>query len=601
MPTASMNFTRGGRGDAFVAALLFCASGLCVLCVAAILCFLLWFCLPLLSWRELSAVFSWRWEPFGGHFGILPMVAGSLALSISALALAWPLGLGLTLFVHGLGPRALARPLLFVVRLMTGVPTVVYGLVAAIGLVPLVRAALSGSGFCWLTCALMLALLALPTIVLVLDGQLALIAPRLRLTAAALGLTPAQELLRLALPMSGRGLRTAATLGFARALGDTLLPLMLSGNAAQLPHSPLDSLRALTAHIALVVATDSQSEAYGSLFACGLLLFGVSFLVNLGLRRLARGEGGGVSALAWLPGGRVAGPVAERLAVAFSWFAALAVPAALALLLGYLLRRGGGVMGPALFFGDTPPLDALLRGAPVFDGLWPACLGSLWLVGLSACLAVPLGVAGGIHLSEAATGRAGRLAAFCVDLLAGVPSILMGLFGFALILLLRRSFWPGANTCLLLSALCLAMLVLPYVVSATRASLRALPEELRLTCAALGLPRWRAVFRVLLPAAGRGVLGGVVLAIGRAAEDTAVIMLTGVVAGAGNPGGLADKFEALPFTIYYLAAEHQSPEELDLAFGAALVLLCLTALLSGAARRLRQGLTRRWESGGARA
>ncbi len=402
MPTASMNSTRGGRGDALVAALLFCASGLCVLSVAAILAFLAWFCLPLLSWRELSAVLTWRWEPFGGHFGILPMVVGSLALALSALLLAWPLGLGLTLFIHGLGPRVLARPLLFVVRLMTGVPTVVYGLVAAIGLVPLVRGALSGSGFCWLTTALMLALLALPTIVLVLDGQLALVAPRLRLTAAALGLTRAQELLRLALPMSGRGLRTAATLGFARALGDTLLPLMLSGNAAQPPHSLLDSLRALTAHIALVVATDSQSAAYGSLFACGLLLFGVSFLVNLGLRRLSRGAD--VSALAWLPPGRLA----ERLAVAFSWFAALIVPAALALLLGFLLLRGGGTLGLTLFFGDTPPLDAMLRGAPVFDGLWPACLGSLWLVGLSACLAVPLGVAGGIHLSEAATGRAGR-------------------------------------------------------------------------------------------------------------------------------------------------------------------------------------------------
>jgi len=583
-----------GRGERIVTALLFGASAVCVLCVAAILGFLAWFCLPLLSWRELSVVLSWRWEPAGGSFGILPMAVGSLLLAGSALLLAWPLGLGLCLFVHGLGPRRLARPLLALVRLMTGVPTVVYGLVAAFLLVPFVRRALSGSGYCWLAAALMLALLALPTIVLVLDGQLRLVEPRLRLTAASLGLTRAQELLRLALPMSARGLRTAGVLGFSRALGDALLPLMISGNAAQLPHSPLDSLRTLTAHIALVVATDSQSAAYSSLFACGLLLFGVSYTVNLGLRRLGSAQGGGATGgMTRLPAGRWL----EPLAVALAWLSAVAVPAALAVLLGYLVWRGAPTLGLSLIFGDTPPLDALLRGAPVFDGLWPACLGTLWLVFLSACIAVPLGVASGIHLAEYATGRAGRLAAFCVDLLAGVPSILMGLFGFALILLLRRSFWPQANTCLLLSALCLAMLVLPYLFSATRSCLEGLPRELRLACAALGLSRWQTVSRVLLPAAGQGVLGGVILAIGRVAEDTAVILLTGVVVGAGTPASLTDKFEALPFTIYYLAAEHQTPQELDLAFGAALALLCLTALLFGAARRLRSGMARRWESG----
>ncbi len=176
-----------------------------------------------------------------------------------------------------------------------------------------------------------------------------------------------------------------------------------------------------------------------------------------------------------------------------------------------------------------------------------------------------------------------------MDLLAGVPSILMGLFGFALILLLRRTLWPSANTCLLLSALCLALLVLPYLVSATRSCLAGLPAELRLTCASLGLTRWQAVSRVLLPAARQGVMGGVILAIGRAAEDTAVILLTGVVAGAGRPGALTDKFEALPFTIYYLAAEHQTPQELDLAFGAALTLLALTLALFALARRLGAG------------
>lgn len=577
-------------------ALLSGAAGVSVLCVACILGFLAWFSLPLVfsgqgQPGQLGAVLSWTWQPTSGRFGILPMALGSLLLASSAMLLAWPLGLGLALFAHGLGPRLAARPLLALVRLMTGVPTVVYGLVSVFLLVPLVRAAFEGtSGFSWLAAMLVLALLVLPTVALVLDGQLRLVVPGLRLTAASLGLTPAQTLVRLGLPQCGQGLKAAAALGFGRAVGDTLIALMLSGNAAQVPHSPLDSLRALTAHIGLVLATDSQSQAYGSIFACGLLLFGFSLAVNLGLRALRPASGSAGLSLPRLPG-------LEAGATVLAWVSALLVPASLAALLGFLLLRGLPTLGPALFFGDTPPLDALIRSAPVFDGLWPACLGTLWLVGLAALLAVPVGIAGGIHLAEFATGRAARLASFCVDLLAGVPSILMGLFGFALILLLRRTFWPSANTCLLLSALCLALLVLPYLVSTTRAALAGLPRDLRLTCAALGLSRWQAVRRVLLPAARQGILGGVVLALGRAAEDTAVILLTGVVAGAGRPGALTDKFEALPFTIYYLAAEHQTTQELDLAFGAALTLLALTLALFALARRLSGAANGAWRPG----
>lgn len=572
-------------------ALLSGAAGVGVLCVAGILGFLAWFSLPLLQPGQLAAVLSWTWQPTAGRFGILPMAVGSLLLATSAMLLAYPLGLGLAVFVHGFGPGRASRPLLALVRLMTGVPTVVYGLASVFLLVPLLRTCLTGtSGFSWLAAMLVLALLVLPTVTLVLDGQLRLVVPGLRLTAAALGLTQAQTLVRLALPQCAQGLKAAGALGFGRAIGDTLIALMLSGNAAQALHSPLDSLRSLTAHIALVLATDSQSQAYGSLFACGLLLFGVSLAVNLGLRTLRPGTGAAALSAHRIPG-------LETLATGLAWASAVLVPTALAVLLGFLLLRGLPTVSLTLFFGDTPPLDALVHGAPVFDGLWPACLGTLWLVGLAALFAVPVGLAGGIHLAEFAAGRAARLAAFCVDLLAGVPSILMGLFGFALILLLRRTFWPSANTCLLLSALCLALLVLPYLVSATRAALAGLPRDLRLTCAALGLSRWQAVRRVLLPAAKQGILGGVVLAIGRAAEDTAVILLTGVVAGAGRPGALTDKFEALPFTIYYLAAEHQTQQELDLAFGAALTLLALTLALFALARRLGGSTNEAWRHG----
>ena len=256
--------------------------------VLSIFLFLAWFCRPLLDTTVLSSLLSWNWRPFQGDFGILSMLTGSLLLASSSMLLAFPVGVGICCFVHGVGPPGPTRFVLWTIKLMTSVPTVVYGFVAVFVLVPLLRDVFrQGSGFSLLAAILGLAVLVLPTVVLMLHSQFLTIEPQVRLTAAALGMPPSQKLLHLVIPASGRGFLAAAILGLGRALGDTMIPLMLAGNAAQLPGSVFDSIRTMTAHIALVVATDSQSLAYLSLFACGLLLFMTTALVNLGLRMLA--------------------------------------------------------------------------------------------------------------------------------------------------------------------------------------------------------------------------------------------------------------------------------------------------------------------------
>jgi len=274
----------------------------------------------------------------------------------------------------------------------------------------------------------------------------------------------------------------------------------------------------------------------------------------------------------------------ECAARAAAWGCALAVTLPVAFLVGYLVYEAGPALGGDLFFGDVPALAAILGQRPVWDGIWPACAGTLALVALTSAMAVPLGVAGGISLSLFARGRLRRLLRLGVDVLAGIPSILMGLFGFALILFLRRAFLPQANTCLLLAAVSMALLILPYVVGATAGALDALPDAMRLLGPSLGLSTWRTVAGVLVPEARRGILGGIILAVGRACEDTAVILMTGVVVGAGLPSGLFGKFEALPFYIYYTSAQYQTPDELNRVYGAALVLLCLAVGLFLCAR-----------------
>ncbi len=264
-------------------------------------------------------------------------------------------------------------------------------------------------------------------------------------------------------------------------------------------------------------------------------------------------------------------------------------------LMGYLLMRGVPVMGKELLFGSTSPLDAVLGRVPVWDGLWPACVGTFWLVVLTMILALFPGTGCGIFLAELASPSQKKILGAAVDMLAGMPSIVMGLFGFMLILLLRHTILPDANTGLLLAAGCLALLVLPVLAASTREAMNAVPLSLRLAAAASGFSRSQALFHLFLPAAAKGILGGVVLAVGRAAEDTAVILFTGVVANAGLPAGLFGKFEALSFDIYYISSQYQNQQELLRGFGAAALLLGISCLLLAIARVLEGSFRRKWQ------
>ena len=286
--------------------------------------------------------------------------------------------------------------------------------------------------------------------------------------------------------------------------------------------------------------------------------------------------------------------IIDRILTVFAWFCGACVVLIVLGILGFLLRRGFRTLNADLFFGDTHWIEAVTGTKPVFDGIWPAAAGTFLLVALSASLAIPVGVASGIHITQYASGRIRAVLDFLVDLLSGTPSIVMGLFGFTLILALRKMLSLEARPSLFLASGCIALLVLPYVIRTTQSALDGIPEHLRLLGCTLGFSPWCSTRHILLPLAGRGILSGAALAIGRAAEDTAVILLAGVAAHAGLPHTLSDKFEALPFRIYYLTAEHQNEAQLNQAFGTALVLMCITTSLLCLSISLQRKLEKRW-------
>jgi len=288
--------------------------------------------------------------------------------------------------------------------------------------------------------------------------------------------------------------------------------------------------------------------------------------------------------------GASVGRFVERAIITFSWLAGAILLTVICAVTGYLCFKGLKTMSPALIFGSTDPMSALLLRQRVFDGLFPAMAGTLLLVLMSVGWAIPIGTAAGIYLAEYAGGGTKKIFNLLFDLLAGLPSIVIGLFGFSLTLFLNRHVSKELHPCLLLSSIALAFLILPYIIRTTQIALENLPVQNRLTGLAMGATRLQNLFHVLLPQALAGMVSGVLLAIGRCAEDTAVIMLTGVVASAGVPRSILSHYEALPFYIFYISSQYADQQELATGYGAAILLLFICLFLFAVAFVIKKNL-----------
>lgn len=241
--------------------------------------------LPLFSGGRFFEIISGQWAPYLDHFGIYPMIIGTLAISLLSMLFALPLSLGCAILISVVGTTKVSGLLRKIVALMTGVPTVIYGFVGIFLLVPLVREIFdAGSGLCVLSAALMLALLVSPTMILLFCDSFERVPRSYGDAILAVGGTEIQRFLYVTLPNSRSGIIVAVTLSLGRALGDTLIALMIAGNAVQVPGSLFDSARTLTSHIALVFAADYNSMEFKAIFACGIFLYLFTTMLVVALR-----------------------------------------------------------------------------------------------------------------------------------------------------------------------------------------------------------------------------------------------------------------------------------------------------------------------------
>jgi phosphate transport system permease protein len=221
-----------------------------------------------------------------------------------------------------------------------------------------------------------------------------------------------------------------------------------------------------------------------------------------------------------------------------------------------------------------------LTGSPYkfeYGGIFPQMVGSLYLVCVCTLIATPLGLASAIYLAEyAPNNRITMTVRFFIETLAGMPSIVIGLFGLEFLV-----HYLKLKTSLLSGGLVLAFMILPWIIRASEEAIKTVPNDYKEASLALGATKWKTIVKVVVPASIPGILTGILLGMGKAIGETAVVMLT---AGSGLetfiPSGLQSPAASLPLYIYKMATQGHTSQAMNRAFGASLVLIAMFLLMS---------------------
>jgi phosphate transport system permease protein len=565
-------------------------------------------------------------------FGAAPFIYGTLVTSAIAMIVAVPLAIGVALATTVFLPRWGRGPIAALVDLLAAVPSVVYGLWGVLVLVPAAKPVLewisehsggigalagpvtSGS---YILAGLVLGVMVLPIVAAITREVFATVPRDQQEAAYALGATRWEMVRSAMLPWSRSGIVGASALGLGRAVGETIAIALLLGNSPNLWGSLLGPGATLSSVIALEFGEASNLQL-SALIALAVVLFVLSFAINAlarllvgrsasgpgPLRRALAGRPGPVpaplpepparavssetaeasSAAAEAPGVALALPSVSRarrtrsgLAVAGVYAALVISLIPLGLILGKILVEGLPAISWS-FFTELPPADPYSQG-----GISSALVGTLILMGLATLFSAPLGILVALFINDAAANggrvlrRVGAGVGFIVDVLLGLPSIVAGLIVYLGVVIAMGHFSALAG------GIALGILMFPIVVRSSDEILRLVPTAQKEAALALGAPRWRTIWSVVLPAAAPGILTGVMLALARASGETAPLLFTSL-SNQFFSTNLLQPIAALPQLIFANSVNVQTPDSLELAWGAALVLVVIILLLNIVAR-----------------
>jgi phosphate transport system permease protein len=225
-----------------------------------------------------------NWYPISDppQFGVLPLVLGSVLVTLGAAAISVPLGVASALYIAEIAPRRTKEILKAGIELLAAIPSVVIGFIGMVTLGPVIKSTFHlSTGLTALTGSITLAFMAMPTIVSIAEDAITAVPRQYREAAAAMGATQWQTTWRIVAYAARPGMLAAVMLGLGRVIGETMAVMMVTGNAALIPHSILQPVRTLTATIAAEMGETVQGgDHYAALFAIGIVLFVITFAIN---------------------------------------------------------------------------------------------------------------------------------------------------------------------------------------------------------------------------------------------------------------------------------------------------------------------------------
>lgn len=561
-----------------------------------------------------------RWYPTGVPplYGAFPLIVGTLLVTLGAMVIAIPLSIGSAIFIAEIAtPRmkAIIKP---AIELLAGIPSVVFGFFGLIVLTTWIRVSFNvPTGESWLAGSILLGIMAIPTITSVAEDAISSVPREYKEGSLAIGATRWQTISKIIVPSAMSGITAAIILGIGRAIGETMAVMMVCGNPTYgLIPQPITNvfapIKTLTATLGIEMGEVANgSNHYYALFGLALTLLVITLLVNilatviLGRLKEKQRKTGKTKPVISFERGRkikqifylligifvatilfiavgllptigiialIAGmyyllrkfsvKIQQRLAFSAITAAIIIVIIFLGIILAYIVSNGIGAL--SWDFISTGPTNLGRSG-----GIFPAIVGTLYLVAGAIAIALPLGVGAAIYLHEyTKEGIATKIIRAGADLLNGTPSIVFGLFGFAFfVLYLKLGF------SLLAGQITLAFMILPTIIRTTEEALKCVPQSLREGSYALGASKWQTIQKVVLPPAAPGILTGAILGIGRAAGETAPILFTAVVFSDFIPSSILQPVNALPYHLFTLATSIPGSQQNQA--GTALVLLLL--------------------------
>lgn len=519
-------------------------------------------------------VFGAEWPAKNEVFGIWRMIVGTFVLTACATVLGGSLAILTAVWLTFYCPKKLKKIYTQIVNLLAGIPSIVYGLFGYKFLMPALVKVFhpSNAGFGLLACTIILSVMILPTIASVTKNSLESVPMHYYEGALSLGCSKNQAVWKVLLPAAKSGVIAAVILGVGRAIGETMAVQMIVGNGSGYPTGAFVPFTTLTSNIVQNWGYASPTEQ-NALIADGFVLLVLILILNLCLTAVKKPHGGNKFFSRRIresdrrdePKSYRKTGSAQDIMCVLSWIAATVVAFTLVFIVAFVLVKGLPHLSLDFLFGKSGNAHTTLA---------PAFVSTIMLVFLALVIALPLGIGAAIYLNEYAKKGSNfvKVVRLFVDTLAGIPSIVFGLFGMTFFVV-----GMGMGYSLAAGGITLALIILPTIIRSVEQSLSEVPDSMREASYALGAGKLRTIFVVVLPQALSGIITSIILSIGRIVNESAALIFTVGSAATFVPQGYGDSAASFAVLVWKFMSNGLQVNE---AYATASVLLIFVVVLN---------------------